>query len=94
MNNREVIAELSTRLEGLYIRSEVNEVVEALCELIAKTLNRGESINLTSIGKFVVKQSPPRKYYNVHTKQREYSPAKRMVIFTPSKNLLSKLQNQ
>ncbi len=91
MNNRELISKLSAQTEGEYSRMEVSEVVEALIEVITEVLSRGESINITGIGKFTVKELQPRRYYNVHSGKMEMSTTQRVVVFTPSIKLQNRL---
>lgn len=90
MNNREIMMKLSTKLESGYSQSEVNEIVDAFVEIIAQTLCQGETVNITGIGKLSTKQQPERRYYNVHSRQMESRPTKRVVVFKPS----AKLQNR
>ena len=77
MDNREVITELSNKLEDTFTRKEVIKVVDELLKIITESRNKGGVINLTDLGKFAIKQQPPRRYYNVHTDQIEYSTTKK-----------------
>ena len=91
IDNREVITELSNKLEGTFTRKEVTKVVDTLLKIITESISKGEAINLTGFGKFAIKEQPPRRYYNIHTDQIEYSTTKKVVVFTPNKVLYNQL---
>ena len=59
MGNREVITELSNKLEGTFTRKEVTKVVDTLLKIITESISKGEAINLTGFGKFAIKEQPP-----------------------------------
>lgn len=89
MNNRELIDQLTRDLDNRYLRTEVRDMIVALSNIIANTLSKGETINITGIGKFGTKTTRPRRYYNIHSKQMESSQPREEIIFTPSNRLSS-----
>ena len=91
MNNRELISKLSGKLEGRYTRAEIDDIVGVLLEVITHTLNTGESVSVTSLGKFSIQKQPPRRFYNIRTGQVESTGFKSVVVFTPSNKLQNRL---
>jgi len=72
-------------------RSEVEEVVESLLEIISETLERDERVDIRGFGSFVAKQKKARLGRNPRTGASLEIPAKRDASFKPSKELTQRL---
>ncbi|WP_276912071.1 HU family DNA-binding protein [Hallella colorans] len=67
------------------------KTVDAVLRVIAKTLAKGESVNLRGFGAFTVVNKPERILKNIHTGKPVTVPAHKSVRFKPSKETVTKL---
>ena len=72
-------------------RDESSATVEALLEIIKKTLESGEDVLISRFGKFIVKEKTSRRGRNPQTGDDLFLDARRIVTFKCSKNLREKL---
>ena len=80
-------------LNGLS-RKESSDVMEALLEVMKKTLESGEDILISGFGKFSVKGKRRRKGRNPATGEDLYLDARRIVTFHCSGVLKDKLNSE
>ena len=66
-------------------RAEI--VVDTVFGSIVETLHRGEKVELRGFGSFRLRRSEPRRGRNPRTGDRVEVPSKRVVYFTPGKEL-------
>ena len=79
----ETIATEAAKAEG---------IVEAVLEGITTALAKGEKVELRGFGTFKVKESKPRTGRNPKTGEEIQIPAKKVVKFTPAKELKARIQ--
>lgn len=63
------------------------EVVEAVVEGIVLSIKSGEKLRITGLGTFSIKDKPARTARNPKTGEAVQVPAKRVLKFTPTKEL-------
>jgi integration host factor subunit alpha len=69
------------------------EVVEALLEIIKRTLESGEDVLISGFGKFCIKEKRQRKGRNPQTSDEMMLRARRVVTFRCSGVLRDKINN-
>ena len=72
-------------------RDESTTTIEALLEIIKRTLESGEDVLISRFGKFIVKEKTSRRGRNPATGNDLILDARRIVTFKCSKNLREKL---
>ncbi len=77
--------------ENGYSRRQATDTVEALLELIKKTLESGEDVMVSGFGKFCVKQKGERRGRNPATGGDMMLPARKVVTFRCSGILRDKI---
>lgn len=66
-------------------------VISLLFEEIIKDLQAGKAIKIVNFGSLVLKQMPPRRYFNVNTQTMAESPGNKIMRFFLTKKLRKKL---
>jgi integration host factor subunit alpha len=89
--NRDDLSEAVQRVTGLP-NLEARALVGQVLEMVAVTLEQGDTVKLSSFGSFVVRQKSERLGRNPRTGQRAPIPARRVVTFKPSP-VLKQLMN-
>jgi len=74
-------------------RKRATDIVEAMFEIIKKSLERGESVIMTGFGKFQVKFKWARKGRNPQTGEQIILKSRRIVTFKCSPKLRDKINN-
>ena len=72
-------------------RDEASATIEALLEIIKKTLESGENLLVSGFGKFILKNKTSRRGRNPATGKDLFLDARRIVTFRCSKNLREKI---
>ncbi len=85
MNKIELIKELSK--DTKLTQKDCCLCLNALTEIVEKTLKKGDNINLVGFGKWEVKQRPSRNSYNPILKKQVKLPACKMPVFKAGKCL-------
>ena len=80
---REDLTEAARRTIGLSL-GEARTLVSQVLETIATTLERGETVKLSSFGSFVVRKKRERLGRNPKTGQAALVSARRILVFKPS----------
>ena len=80
--------------EGGCSKREAFDLVESVLGIMKETLGQGESLKLTSFGKFDVSDKAPRMGRNPQTGEPTLIEARRVVKFTPSAKLRGKMNDQ
>jgi integration host factor subunit alpha len=75
-------------------RKEASDVMEAILEIMKKTLESGEDLLISGFGKFSVKDKRRRKGRNPATGEDLYLDARRVVTFQCSGVLKDKLNSE
>lgn len=70
------------------------DVVEQLLEIIKKSLESGDDVLISNIGKFHVADKGKRKGRNPATGQAITLPARRVITFKASQNLRDKINGE
>jgi len=83
MNKAQFVKELSQKSK--LTQKDCAACLNALTEIVAKTLKQGDNINLVGFGKFQVKHKNARKSFNPQTKKQVMLPASRVPQFKPGK---------
>ena len=91
MNNKEFLAELSSRLNRN--AKTTGQIMTALNEEITSHLEEEDSISIQGFGIFEVKKKLERVLVNPSTKQRMLVPPKMVVNFKVSNVLKDKIQD-
>lgn len=84
MNKSELINEISKKC--MLTKKECENCLNAITTLVSKTLERGEAINISGFGKFMVKYKTQRNNYNPKIKKNVIIPAHKVPIFKAGKN--------
>ena len=74
-------------------KTQSQNVVEGLLEIIKQTLERGEDILISGFGKFVVKEKAARRGRNPQTSEGLQLRARRVVVFKTSGVLRDKINS-
>lgn len=85
MNKTELIKNLSE--ESRLTQKDCTIVLNALTNLVGKTLSKGENITLVGFGKWEVKHRKSRRSYNPITKKQVSLPATKLPVFKAGKSL-------
>ena len=70
----------------------VTKALGAIVEAIAETLSNGGEIRLPGLGRFFIKNIPPRRAFDIKSKTMADLPAMRRAAFKVSKNIKSRLK--
>lgn len=84
MNKAQFVKEISkkTRLT----QKDCLTCLNALTEVVTKTLKKGDNVTLVGFGKFQVKHRSARKSFNPQTKRQIMLPANKVPQFKPGKS--------
>lgn len=85
MNKLDLINKVAQK--GTYTKKEAEAAVEAIFEIISKSLEKGDKVTLTGFGTFNVTKRAARKGRNPKTGQEIMIAAKKVPKFTPGKSL-------
>ena len=88
MNNKEFINALAARTEKSQKSTKL--LVDSLVEVLADTLEEGDTLNVQSFGAFEVKKKKERIIVNPSSKQRQLVPPKLAISFKPSNAMKEK----
>ncbi len=69
------------------------EIVEALLEIMKKSLENGEDVLVSGFGKFVVQEKKPKSVRNFATDESMSLDARRVLTFRPSGKLRNRINN-
>lgn len=82
MNRKDLTDDLSKRL-GIP-SNKVSAIVRSFCESVAHAVADGKTVAFRSFGRFGLKETKPRKYYDIHTKSIRTSTPKIKIVFRPA----------
>ncbi len=91
MNKTELVTELSKVCK--LTKKDCNACLNALTNVVSKSLSRGENITLTGFGKFEVKNKKARNSFNPHLRKTVLLRAKKLPVFKAGKNLKEAVGN-
>ena len=85
MNKTEFVKEISKKSK--MTQKDCNNCLNAITQIIQKSLKNGDNINLVGFGKFEVKHRMARKSYNPQTRKVSMLPESKVPSFKPGKQL-------
>lgn len=85
MNKSDLIKRISEN--SGFSSEKVRSVINAFIKILINKVIQGESIKFQRFGKWHIKSRAPRRSYNIVTQSVESLPAKRTIVFSPSKEL-------
>ena len=89
LNKSQIIEEIMTR--NGYSKKKASETVEALLEIMKKTLETGEDVLISGFGKFCVKEKAERRGRNPATGEDMILTPRKVVTFKCSGRLREKI---
>ena len=92
MNNKELITELSSRLD--ITQAEANLMTEEFVQAITNQLIKDNSIQFQGFGSFEVRKKEGRVSVNPITQKRSLVPPKLAIAFKMSNTLKEKINNK
>jgi len=90
MTNSELINQLSEELN--LTKTETSVLVEKFVSEFINQLGQGKSFSIPDLGTFKTRVKEVQKIYNPHHEKFMLIPPKRIVDFSPSKNLKENLK--
>jgi DNA-binding protein HU-beta len=89
LNKKELVEQVYESLSSKFkvTKKDITSVYDEIFTVLENELANGNSINLTGIGKFYIKEQAARTGVNPKTRQTIQIPAKRVVKFKISKKL-------
>ena len=94
LTKSEVVEQIHERLSYAFSLRQSQEIVEVLLEVIKSTLENGEDVLISGVGKFTVKEKSARKGRNPATNESMMLPARRVVTFKSSGILRDKVNEK
>jgi DNA-binding protein HU-beta len=85
MNKTGLINSLSE--ETTFSKKDITRVLDALIRILVRALKRGDKLQWSGFGTFVIVRRPARKGINPATKERIDLPPTLVTKFKPGKNL-------
>lgn len=86
MNRKDLTDDLSKRL-GIPF-NKVSSILKSFCETIARVVSKGKTITFRGFGRFGLKETKSRRYYDIYTKSIRTSTQKKKIFFKPSKKFI------
>jgi len=80
--------------KGGFTKAQSAQIIDTLFELIKRTLENGEDVLISGLGKFSVKEKQPRKGRNPQTGEPMKLPAKKVVTFKCSAVLRARMNGE
>jgi DNA-binding protein HU-beta len=90
MNKLDLVAEVA--LKAHLTKKDAEAAVDALFELIARSLEKGEPVKVSGFGSFEVRHRAARVGVVPGTTEKIKIPATKVVGFKPAKNLKEKVK--
>lgn len=90
MKNKELITELSNRLE--WNSQEVTNMLDTLCSIVGTHLIEEDTVCLTDFGQFEVRKKAERISVNPTNGKRYLVPPKLVAVFKPASTFKVKLK--
>ena len=87
MNKNDIIKNVS--LDAGVSQKEAKAVLDAFCQMIKLSLEKGEEVKINGFGKFEVKNRKERVGVNPSTKEKMIIPKSKVASFKPGKELSS-----
>lgn len=91
MNKTELIDALSK--ETTYSKSDVSRMLDACMRIIKRTLKKGDKVQLSNFGTFVVSERPERNGINPATKEKIRLPKTRTPKFRAGKQFKEEIRS-
>ncbi len=90
MTKKDIANIIYERCEGEFkiTKKEIYEIVSEIFQIIEDTLHRGEKVQISGFGTFIVKMRKGKIGRNPRTGEEVPVPDRRVIIFKPSKKLL------
>ncbi|RLJ70275.1 integration host factor subunit alpha [Hydrogenivirga caldilitoris] len=90
MTKKDIANLIHERCEGEFevTKKEMYQIVSEIFEIIEDTLKRGEKVQVSGFGTFIVKRRKGKVGRNPRTGEEVPVPDRNVIIFKPSKKLL------
>lgn len=92
MDRRTLARLVAERVDGLTVRM-ASAAVDAAFEVIAETLEEGESVTLSNFGTFKTRHRKSRQTYHPRTQEPVTIPEAQTTAFVPSAKLRDRVKN-
>lgn len=89
MNRTELIRATVDRTNGTASTAVVGDIIDSFLDQMRICLNRGDVVEIKGFGRIFTKQTGPKKGRNPRTGEELVIPARTVVKFKPSTQLLS-----
>ncbi len=73
-------------------KKEIYEIVSEVFQIIEETLRKGEKVQISGFGTFLVKERKGKRGRNPRTGEEVPVPDRRVIVFKPSKKLLEQVE--
>lgn len=90
----QIIKKVHEIFQGRHTKNKSVETVEALLEIIKRTLENGENVLISGFGKFCVKEKKERKGRNPATGKTMILDKRRVVTFKSSRRLRERVNKR
>jgi len=90
MTKNEMVGMIGGKIE--FPKADIEKILDEFVKVTQNTLKAGEKVSLTGLGNFILKERKARIGRNPKTGARVDVPAKKMVKFKPSKELIEIIQ--
>lgn len=90
MHKNKIINKMIARLLSDNVKYPVWEltlIIDAFLEEITELLKQEENVCIKNFGKFVFKPRKSKRYFNINTREFEYKPDTKILVFRPRKHL-------
>lgn len=94
LSKNDIVEKIQERLGYTFSKSQSNEVLEVLLEIIKGTLENGEDVLISGFGKLCIKNKRERKGRNPATGQVMMLPPRKIVTFKCSGVLRDKINGK
>jgi len=91
INKRDLWRYVNIKIKRLIHHYHVFSVISILFEEMVKDLQDGKEIKIANFGTLILKDMPPRRHYDVVSKEISVSPGNKIIRFFSAKSFRKKL---
>ncbi len=94
MTKRDIANFIYNKCEGEFsiTKKEIYEIVSEVFQIIEETLRKGEKVQISGFGTFLVKERKGKRGRNPRTGEEVPVPDRRVIVFKPSKKLMEQVE--
>lgn len=74
-------------LRTAYIQEDVNIICNCFLDALKEAIATGEDVHIAGLGKFQVKDTPPKMMKDIRTGEEKYIAASKRITYTPAVSL-------